>query len=148
MLKKTITYKDYNGVERTEDFYFNLSKAEAMEMELSITGGLTEMIRKIVAAQDTPTIIATFKKIILNAYGEKSADGRRFIKSEDLSKAFSETEAYSNLYMELATDANAAAEFVNGIVPKDAAAPSAQQALKPVPQQNVVELAQPQVTTN
>ena len=93
MLKKTITYKDYNGVERTEDFYFNLSKAEAMEMELSITGGLTEMIRKIVAAQDTPTIIATFKQIILKAYGEKSPDGRRFIKSEELSKAFSETEA-------------------------------------------------------
>ena len=86
MLKKTITYKDYNGVERTEDFYFNLSKAEAMEMELSITGGLTEMIRKIVAAQDTPTIIATFKQIILKAYGEKSPDGRRFIKSEELSK--------------------------------------------------------------
>ena len=132
MLKKTITDKDYNGVERTEDFYFNLSKAEAMEMELSITGGLTEMIRKIVAAQDTPTIIATFKQIILKAYGEKSPDGRRFIKSEELSKAFSETEAYSDLYMELATDANAAAEFVNGIVPKDPDAPVAQQPAKPI----------------
>ena len=132
MLKKTITYKDYNGVERTEDFYFNLSKAEAMEMELSITGGLTEMIRKIVAAQDTPTIIATFKQIILKAYGEKSPDGRRFIKSEELSKAFSETEAYSDLYMELATDANAAAEFVNGIVLKDPDAPVAQQPAKPI----------------
>ena len=132
MLKKTITYKDYNDVERTEDFYFNLSKAEAMEMELSITGGLTEMIKKIIAAQDTPTIIATFKQIILKAYGEKSPDGRRFIKSEELSKAFSETEAYSILYMELATDANAAAEFVKGIVPKDVDAPAAQQASKPV----------------
>lgn len=132
MLKKTITYKDYNDVERTEDFYFNLSKAEAMEMELSITGGLTEMIKRIVAAQDTPTIIATFKQIILKAYGEKSQDGRRFIKSEELSKAFSETEAYSILYMELATDANAAAEFVNGIVPKDTTAPAAQQASAPV----------------
>jgi hypothetical protein len=132
MLKKTIPYKDYNGVERVEDFYFNLSKAEAMEMELSITGGLTEMIRKIVAAQDTPTIIATFKQIILKAYGEKSADGRRFIKSEELSKAFSETEAYSNLYMELATNADAAAEFVNGIVPKDIDTPAAKQPTKPV----------------
>jgi len=132
MLKKTITYKDYNDIERTEDFYFNLSKAEAMEMELSITGGLTEMIRKIVAAQDTPTIIATFKQIILKAYGEKSPDGRRFIKSEELSKAFSETEAYSILYMELATDANTAAEFVNGIVPKDVGTPAAQQPAKPV----------------
>lgn len=132
MLKETITYNDYNDVERTEDFYFNLSKAEAMEMELSISGGLTEMIRKIVAAQDTPTIIATFKQIILKAYGEKSPDGRRFIKSEELSKAFSETEAYSILYMKLATDANAAAEFVNGIVPKDIDAPAAQQSAKPV----------------
>ena len=132
MLKKTIPYKDYNGVERVEDFYFNLSKAEAMEMELSISGGLTEMIRRIVAAQDTPTIIATFKEIILKAYGEKSPDGRRFIKSEELSKAFSETEAYSILYMELATDANAAAEFVNGIVPKDVDAPATQKAATPV----------------
>lgn len=131
MLKKTIPYKDYNGVERVEDFYFNLSKAESMEMELSITGGLSEMIRKIVAAQDTPTIIATFKEIILKAYGEKSPDGRRFIKSEELSKAFSETEAYSILYMELATDANAAAEFVNGIVPKDVDTPAAQQGAAP-----------------
>lgn len=132
MLKKTITYKDYNDVERTEDFYFNLSRAEAMEMELSITGGLTEMIRKIVAAQDTPTIIATFKQIILKAYGEKSPDGRRLIKSEELSKAFSETEAYSILYMELATNANTAAEFVNAIVPKDVDTPVAQQPAKPV----------------
>ena len=132
MLKKTIPYKDYNGVERVEDFYFNLSKAEAMEMELSISGGLTEMIRRIVAAQDTPTIIATFKEIILKAYGEKSPDGRRFIKSEELSKAFSETEAYSILYMELATDANAAAEFVNGIVPKDVDTPATQKTATPV----------------
>lgn len=132
MLKKTISYTDYNGVERVEDFYFNLSKAESMEMELSIPGGLTGMIRQIVAAQDVPTITATFKQIILKAYGEKSPDGRRFIKSEELSKAFSETEAYSILYMELATDANAAAEFVNGIVPKDTDAPVAQQPAKPV----------------
>lgn len=131
MLKKTIPYTDYNGVERVEDFYFNLSKAESMEMELSIPGGLTGMIRQIVAAQDVPTITATFKQIILKAYGEKSPDGRRFVKSEELSKAFSETEAYSILYMELATDANAAAEFVNGIVPKDADAPAAQQPEKP-----------------
>lgn len=131
MLKKTIPYTDYNGVERVEDFYFNLSKAESMEMELSIPGGLTGMIRQIVAAQDVPTIIATFKQIILKAYGEKSPDGRRFIKSEELSKAFSETEAYSILYMELATDANAAAEFVNGIVPKETDTTAAQQPAKP-----------------
>ncbi len=117
MLKKTITYTDYNGSERTEDFYFNLSKAEVMEMEMSTNGGLAKMITKVVAAQDAPTIIETFKKIILKAYGEKSPDGKRFIKSDELSTAFSQTEAYSQLFMELATDTTSASNFVNGIVP-------------------------------
>lgn len=117
MLKKTITYTDYNGSERTEDFYFNLTKAEVVEMEMSTTGGLAEMIKKIVAAQDAPSIIAIFKKLILKAYGEKSPDGKRFIKSDEISNAFSQTEAYSQLFMELATDADKAAEFVNGIIP-------------------------------
>mgnify|MGYP007115357391 CR=1 FL=1 len=117
MLKKTFTYTDFNGVERTEDHYFNLSKAELMEMELSTTGGLAEMINKIVAAQDAPAIVKMFKELVLKAYGQKSADGRRFIKSQELSDEFSQTEAYSQLFMELATDADAAAKFVNGIVP-------------------------------
>lgn len=117
MLKKTITYTDYNGVERTEDNYFNLTKAEIMEMEMSTTGGLTEMIQRIVAAKDAPAIIKVFKDLILKAYGVKSPDGKRFIKSKEISDAFSQTEAYSQLFMELATDADAAAEFVNGIVP-------------------------------
>ena len=117
MLKKTFTYTDFNGVERTEDHYFNLSKAELMEMELSTTGGLAEMIQRIVAAQDAPAIVKIFKDLVLKAYGQKSADGRRFIKSKELSDEFSQTEAYSQLFMELATDADAAAAFVNGIVP-------------------------------
>ena len=117
MLKKAITYTDYNGVERTEDFYFNLTKAEIMEMELTTTGGLAEMINRIIAAQDAPAIITVFKDLLLKAYGEKSPDGKRFIKSKDLSEAFSQTEAYSILFMELATDADAAAKFINGIVP-------------------------------
>lgn len=117
MLKKTIKYTDYNGVERQEDFYFNLSKAEVTEMELSTAGGLAEMINKVVAAQDAPSIIKIFKDLILKAYGEKSPDGKRFIKSAELSEAFSQTEAYSILFMELAMDAEKAAEFVNGIVP-------------------------------
>lgn len=122
MLKKTITYKDYNDVERTEDFYFNLNKAELMEMEMSTTGGLAEMIQTIVQTQDAPAIIKVFKDLVLKAYGEKSADGKRFMKVNDagspLSVAFSQTEAYSQLFMELATDADKASEFVNGIVPK------------------------------
>lgn len=119
MLKKTITYSDYNGVERTEDFYFNLSKAEIMEMEMGTTGGLAEMITRIVAAQDTPAIIKIFKDLVLKAYGIKSPDGKRFIKSAELAEEFSQTEAYSILFMELATDADSAAKFVNGIVPAD-----------------------------
>lgn len=117
MLKETITYIDYNGVERTEDHYFNLTKAELMEMELSTTGGLAEMINKIVAAKDAPAIVKIFKELVLKAYGQKSADGRRFIKSAELSDEFAQTEAYSQLFMKLATDADAAAKFVNGIVP-------------------------------
>lgn len=120
MIKQTINYTDYNGVERTEDHYFNLSEAELLEMEMSITGGLTEMINRIVAAQDAPSLIKIFKELVLKAYGEKSADGKRFIKSEELSTAFSQTEAYSKLFMKLATDADEAAKFVNGIMPASA----------------------------
>lgn len=119
MLKKTITYNDYNGVERKEDFYFNLSKAELMEMEIGTVGGFAEMIQNIVDAKDAPSIIKIFKELVLKAYGQKSPDGKRFIKSEELSEAFSQTEAYSILFMELATDDKAAAAFVNGIVPAD-----------------------------
>lgn len=121
MLKKKVTYTDYNGVERTEDFYFNLSKAEIMEMELGTTGGFAEMIQKVVAAQDAPTIVKIFKDLVLKAYGEKSADGKRFIKSDEIATAFSQTEAYSQIFMELATDADAATKFINGIIPKDMA---------------------------
>lgn len=120
MLKKTITYVDYNDVERTEDFYFNLSQAEITEMELGTTGGLSEKLKKIVETKDQPQIIRMFKEIVLSSYGVKSDDGRRFIKSPELSAEFSQTEAYSELYMELATDAQKAAEFINGIVPKQA----------------------------
>lgn len=120
MLKKTVTYTDYNGVERTEDLYFNLNTAEIMEMEMSISGGLTEMIKRVVAAQDAPSIIKIFKDLILRSYGEKSADGKRIIKSEELSTAFSQTEAYSIVFMELATDPDAAAKFIQGIIPADA----------------------------
>ena len=122
MLKKTITYEDFNGVERKEDFYFNLSKAEIMEMQFGTVGGLDVMLQKIVDAKDVKPIMNTFKMLILKAYGVKSDDGRRFIKSEEIAKEFEQTEAYSILYMELATDDNAAAEFVNGIMPKDVVA--------------------------
>ena len=119
MLKKTITYTDFNGNERTEDFYFNLTKAEVMEMEMSTNGGMAEMIQRIVSAQDAPAIIKIFKDLVLKAYGQKSPDGKRFVKNNELREEFVQTEAYSQLFMELATDADAAAKFVNGIMPAD-----------------------------
>lgn len=121
MLKKTIKYTDYNDVEREEIFYFNLTKAEIAELEMSTEGGLAEKINKIIISKDIPSIIRLFKDLILKAYGEKSDDGKRFIKSKELSEAFAQTEAYSNLFMELANDANAGADFVNAIIPKDLA---------------------------
>ena len=146
MLQKSIKYVDYNGVEREEVFLFNLTKAELMEMELGTTGGLTEMIQKIIQTKDQPSIIKIFKELILKAYGEKSADGKRFIKTDEhgnpLSRAFSETEAYSNLFMELSIDDKAAAAFVNGIIPeglsKELEGVDIQEAMKG----NVVQLPQ------
>lgn len=117
MLKKTIEFVDYNGEKRVEDFYFNLSKAEIAEMEMSLDGGLTGMLERIVKEQDNKKIIEVFKEIIFKAYGVKSQDGRRFIKSKELSEEFSQTEAFSELFIELALDEKAAADFFNGIMP-------------------------------
>ena len=127
MLKKTIEFTDYNGEKRKEDFYFNLSKAELMEMELGTSGGFAEMLQKLVDTQDIPEIMKIFKKVIMKAYGVKSPDGKRFIKSDELSKEFTETEAYSELFMELLSDTDAATAFVNGIIPADAAKQRADQ---------------------
>ena len=118
MVVKKIKYTDFNGVEREEELMFNLTEAEITEMELTTDGGLTDSIKKIVSAQNTPEIIKTFKMLLLKSYGEKSADGRRFIKSEELSKEFTQTNAYSQLFMELATDDKAAIAFINGIIPE------------------------------
>lgn len=120
MLKKNIKYVDYDGNERTEDFYFNLNKAEVIELQLGTVGGLTKTLEKIVQEKDASRIIEYFKTLILKAYGEKSADGRRFIKSQELRDTFEQTEAYSELFMELASNAQMAAEFVNGVLPKEA----------------------------
>lgn len=118
MLKKTITYTDYNGVERTEDFYFNLTKSELAEMEATTAGGFQQMLQGIIDAKDVPKIMEIFKEIVLRSYGEKTPDGKRFIKSKEISDAFSQTEAYDDLFMELLTNAEAASDFVNGILPK------------------------------
>lgn len=121
MLKKSITYQTWDGVEVTEDFYFHLTKAELVEMELSHKGGLGESLKKIIASEDGAEIIKEFKNILLKSYGQKSDDGRRFIKNQQLRDEFESTEAYSVLFMELVTDADAAAAFVNGVIPQDLA---------------------------
>lgn len=121
MLKKTIKYVDYNGLEREEDFYFNLSKAELAQMELGTSGGYTEYLKRIAAAKDVPALTKLFKELIMKAYGVKSEDGRRFIKNDEVREAFEQTEAFSILYMEFITDDVKAAEFLNGILPADIA---------------------------
>ena len=117
MVVEKIKYTDFNGLEREEEFMFNLTEAEITEMELTTDGGLSESIKKIIAAQDTPEIIKVFKMLLLKSYGEKSADGRRFVKSDKLSEEFAQTNAYSQLFMKLATDDKAAVAFINGIMP-------------------------------
>lgn len=119
MLKKLIEYTDYNGVKRSENFYFNLNKAELMEMELSVTGGMRQLLQLILDKQDIPKLIEAFKTIILKAYGEKSPDGRVFNKSKELSEMFAHTEAYSELYMELISDSSKAAAFINALMPEE-----------------------------
>lgn len=118
MLKKTITYMDYNDQERTETFYFHLSEAEIAEMELSTKGGLQETLKRIIDSKDIQELSKLFKNLILKSYGVKSPDGRNFIKNEEVLNDFIQTPAYSDLYMELATNADAAINFVLGLLPK------------------------------
>lgn len=119
MIKKTIKYTDYNGTEREDVCMFNLDEAELMEMELSTTGGLSATIEKIVQEQDTAKIIAMFKDIVLKSYGKISDDGRRFIKNDTVREEFQQSKAYSTLFMELATDADAATKFIEGVIDVD-----------------------------
>lgn len=117
MLKKTMTYIDFNGESRTEDFYFNLTKAELAEMNLSTEGGLDKLIERITNTKDVPRIVEYFKRVICASYGRKSPDGRRFIKNAEVLEDFTSTQAFSDLYMELIADEQAAADFIKGILP-------------------------------
>lgn len=122
MFTKKIKYEDFNGEQRERKFYFNLSKAELLEMELSTNGGYENYINRIIETRDQAELIRIFKDLILKSYGIKSDDGERFIKTQELTDAFTQTDAYSELFMELATNAESATEFVNGIIPKALAA--------------------------
>lgn len=119
MLKETIKYKDYNGKEVEEDFYFYLSKSDIIDLETSIDGGLTQVLQKISRANNGNAVIREIKRIVLAAYGEKSPDGKRFMKSEEISRAFRETPAYDQFFMDLVTDAEKAVAFFTGIMPAD-----------------------------
>ena len=119
MLKKTITYTDYDGTTRKEDFYFNLNKSELMRLDLTTEGGVEKLIKKMISERDNKKIFETFEKIILMSYGEKSLDGRRFIKSEELSREFTQTEAYNVLLLELTENEKTMADFINGVLPSD-----------------------------
>ena len=121
MLAKKIKYTDYNGEEREETFYFNLTEAEVSEMQYTVKGGLDGLLKTIIETKDQPKLVELFKQLILKSYGEKSNDGRYFKKRDSVRGEYVDdfvaTEAYSVLFMELATDANAATEFVNSVIP-------------------------------
>ena len=121
MYQKTVTYEDYKGNTRTEDFYFNLNKAELVELELSTKGGLTVMMDRIIAAQDNATLFKIFKDLVSKSYGVLSDDGRKFVKNQEVLDDFMQTEAYSIIFSELATNEEAAAEFFNNVIPQNLA---------------------------
>lgn len=119
MFKKTVTYTDYNGDTQTEDFYFNLTKVECMELEFGLKGSntLSESIKAIINAGDAGTVLKMIKKILLTAYGVKSPDGKRFVKNDEVRTAFEESPAFEEIYWELVTDVDKAADFISGIAP-------------------------------
>lgn len=144
MLKKTIKYQDFNGDVVTEDFYFNLTKAEVAEMEVSRTtldpdgktsGGMQKLLQDVVSSGSGARIMEIFKMLISKSYGRKSEDGKRFIKSEDISEEFMQTAAYSEFFMELITDPDAAANFVREMMPADLVATEVP---KPTPAAEVI----------
>lgn len=130
MIKKTYTYTDYNGNERTEDYYFNLQEAEIMKLEMGINGGLTAKINRIIAAQDVPEIMKVFDELIGVSYGIKSPDGREFIKSPEITKSFMQTEGYNKLFMDFITKEGFAANFFNELIPN---VPDSQKSAEVVP---------------
>lgn len=127
------TYKDFLGQERTEKFYFNFTTAELLEMRFSVNGGLEKLIQEMIDKQDGVQIMQTIRKLVLESYGEPSLDGREFVKSEEISKRFESTQAYSDLFMELVTDPAKAANFINSLIPdelKEEAAKAQREAVK------------------
>lgn len=119
MLKRPITYEDFNGETITDIYYFHLSKPELLKLQVGNSGGLNALIQRIIETKDGEAIISEFEKLVLMSYGEKSDDGKRFIKSDEKREEFSQTAAYQTLFMEIATDDTKAVEFLKGILPAD-----------------------------
>ena len=117
MIKRTVTYEDYNGEKRTETFYFHYTEAEILDMEMSEEGSFAERIQRIIDAKDNTALMKLIKKFVIDAYGVKSDDGKRFMKNDEVKAAFLECPAYSDIFMDMVTDEDIAAEFVNGVIP-------------------------------
>jgi hypothetical protein len=146
MLKKTVTYTDYFGIEKTEDLYFHLSRPEVVELEVGVKGGYSELLKTIAASDNNQEIVATFKKILLMSYGEKSDDGKQFRKSDEIRDAFTQTAAYEELFMEFLTDEKEMLAFVTGILPSTEGLPQAPTGTRPATQDHMMKaLPEPEV---
>lgn len=142
MLKQTINYTDFNGNVQSEVVYFNLSKPELVELEVSYPEGFGDMLRAIIAAQDSKVLLSEFKKILLMSYGVKSEDGKRFTKSPELTRDFEQSAAYEAYFMTLITDEQAASRFIQGLLPADMTGPQDKPVLPPPPPLSVVQAEQ------
>lgn len=121
MLKKTITYTDYDGMERTEDFWFNLSKTELTKLDAELPGGVLGVLRKIIDKKDRKALVDFIETLILRSYGEKTLDGKRFVKTPDMAEEFMQTPAYDELFMSILSDTDSQTSFINGIIPQSMA---------------------------
>ena len=121
MLKKTITYTDYDGMERTEDFWFNLSKTELTKLDAELPGGLLGVLRKIIDKKDRKALVDFIETLILRSYGEKTLDGKRFVKTPEMAEEFMQTPAYDELFMSILSDTDSQTNFINGVIPQSMA---------------------------
>ena len=121
MLKKTITYTDYDGMERTEDFWFNLSKTELTKLDAELPGGVLGVLRKIIDKKDRKALVDFIETLILRSYGEKTLDGKRFVKTPEMAEEFMQTPAYDELFMTILSDTDSQTSFINGVIPQSMA---------------------------
>ncbi len=143
MYHREIEFEDFNGTTRKETFYFNLSRHEVLDLEWRTPGGIENYMKTIMATLDGQKLADMFQMLIDKSYGVKSPDGRSFVKGDQILNNFKFTNAYDNLYVELATDDKAAAEFINGIFPKEAVEAARKQ--KELAEKSGLEIVKPEV---